>query len=122
MSTIPFPSPGVTACQRCTRLCRTGTPDPKARAIVHGQQGLCPDCMLQRLLASIEPLNGTGLYNKLPEYLQNAAWREKTLRPLLAAVLGHTQLTEAEVNYENVARNWHLPWPANRHGKQLKLL
>ena len=78
--------------------------------------------MFQRMLRSIEPLTGTGIYDRLPQYLADKHWRQNTLRPLVAAVMSHTQLTEAELNYENVIRNWDLPWPANRHGGQLELL
>ena len=114
----------TTKCLRCGVLCRTGAPDPKARALVAATAtGLCPNCMITRFLLSIEPIRDTieghaarggivpALEGKGPEIFLNAEWREKVLRPVLRGVLSMTQLPEDSINWIAVAGNWGLPFP-----------
>ncbi len=113
----------TTQCLRCKATCRKGTPDPKARAIVASDRGYCSNCMTERFLTSIEPIrnliNGTTKKKGLgPEIFLNEEWREKTFRPVMAAVLGHTQMPEDSINWIEVVSNWGMPWP---DGKQPEL-
>ena len=48
--------PMTVPCLRCGRVCRLGTPDPKARAIRQASAGFCPNCMITKFLLSIEPI------------------------------------------------------------------
>ena len=46
-----------------------------------------------------------------PEIFLNEEWREKTLRPVMAAVAAHTQMPEDAIDYQRLALNWNDPWP-----------
>ena len=113
-----------TNCRRCHRPCQTGTPDPKARAIIAAtERGLCSNCMITWFLLSIEPIanliNGSpargGIVaareGKGPEIFLNPQWRESVLRPVLRGVLAHTQMPEDSINWIEVVGNWGLPFP-----------
>lgn len=118
--------PLQTKCLRCQRPCRTGTPDPKARAIRHSSTtGFCPDCMITKFLLSIEAvrnvIEGTPERGELvksrpglgPEIFLGD-YRTKTLKPILDAILAHTQMREDEINWIEVVGNWGMPWPKGR--------
>lgn len=107
---------GVVRCLRCGEFCRQGTPDPKARAIVHTDKGFCPNCMITKFLLSIEVLRsqieGTSKREGLgPEIFFNSEWMNTTFRPIMARILAHTQMREASINWIEVVGNWGLPWP-----------
>lgn len=118
-------------CLRCKKPCRTGTPDPKARAIRHSSTtGFCPACMITKFLLSLEPvrdvIEGTpqrgseasGVIvparpGKGPEVLFDGPYLN-TLRPVIAGVLAHTQLLEGDIDWIEVVGNWGMPWPRSR--------
>lgn len=112
--------PMTTNCLRCDRVCRTGTPDPKARAIVAAaERGMCSSCMVQWLLLSVGPVRSmfeTGTL--MPEIFLNDEWRETTLRPLMAGLLSHTQMREDSIHWLDVVMNWNDPWPKGREPKE----
>lgn len=117
----------ATNCLRCGALCRTGTPDHTKRAIVVSDtKGFCANCMITQFLLSIAPIadliNGSPARGDIvpareglgPEIFLNEPWREKTLRPILQAVLGHTQMPEDAIDWIEVVGNWGLDWPKNK--------
>lgn len=118
---LPFEAPiETTNCLRCGTLCRTGTQDPKKRALRQAKEGFCPACMVTKFLLSVEPIRclfeGTaGQPAKLgPEIFLDPHWREKVLRPVMAGVLAHTQLPEDSIDWLAVVSNWAEPWPKGR--------
>ena len=95
-----------TKCLRCGKLCRTGTPDPKARAIREAtERGLCPECISQYFIMScgalMAAMRGYG-----PE-----VFTVPDIRKCFARVLAHTQLREDQVDWPRMVNNWDLPWP-----------
>lgn len=117
----------ATNCLRCNTPCQTGTPDPAKRAIVvSATKGMCANCMITQFLLSIAPIRDTiegtpargdivpDREGRGPEIFLNEPWRDKTLRPILQAVLGHTQLPEDAIDWIEVVGNWGLPWPKNK--------
>ncbi len=123
---------GAVPCLRCGRLCRPGTPDPKARAIRHAAAGFCPNCMITKFLLSIEaikemidgtpsrvgPATQTGVKYRParpglgPEIL--FVPDGQPVRDQIAVILKHTQMRADEIDYIEVVGNWGLPWPKGR--------
>jgi len=124
--------PGALArCLRCDAQCRLGVPDPKARAIRVADTSracFCANCVVTRFLLSIEvianliegtPQRGSEAAGVIvaarealgPEVFLNGEWMDKTLRPIMAGILAHTQLREDQINWIEVVGNWGLPWP-----------
>ena len=110
-------------CLRCGRVCRPGTPDPKARAIRHASAGFCPNCMITNFLLSIEPIRdlieGTpargprlAIPGKGPEILFGPEGVH--VKKQVAVILTHTQMRESEIDWIEVVGNWGLPWPKGR--------
>ncbi len=118
--------PMTVPCLRCGRVCRPGTPDPKARAIRQAGAGFCPNCMITKFLLSIEPIRdlieGTPARGDLvkarpgrgPEILFGL---EGVAAKKHAVVLTHTQMRESEIDWIEVVGNWGLPWPKGREPK-----
>lgn len=104
----------LTYCLRCGIPCRTGIPDDTKRAIVAAEKaGYCATCITQRFLMA---LHDGVLIERLmdqhgPEIFLNEEWRERTFRPLMAAVAAHTQMPEDAIDYVRLAMNWNDPWP-----------
>lgn len=115
-----------TNCLRCNKELQTGTPDPKARAIrVSATTGFCASCMITKFLLSIEPIRDTiegtpRRPGKGPEVLFSGDFL-KTIRPVIAGVLAHTQMPEDQIDWIEVVGNWGMPFPKNQ-GPQLGLL
>jgi len=128
--------PGAPAqCLRCGAACRTGRPDPKARAIrVAANAGFCANCIVTKFLLSIEsiaefingaPARGSkraGLIIRErsgvgPEIFLDRDWRHKTFGPHVVLILAHTQLPPEQIDWIEVVGNWGLPWPKGREPK-----
>lgn len=128
----------TTECLRCQRKLRKGgTPDPNARAIrVSATTGFCPDCMITHFLLGIEPLRDTicgtpprgclhegvmrvenGRPGLGPEIFLDQKWREQTLRPVMTALLAHTQLPWEQIDWLEVVMQWSLPFPKSNDPK-----
>lgn len=105
-------------CLRCGQTCRTGAPDPQARAIRQASEGLCPNCMITKFLLSIEPIKvliegipaRPGFHAAIPprgpEILLGQAGAPA--RQQIAAILQHTQMRETEIDWIEVVGNWSL--------------
>lgn len=55
-----------------------------------------------------------------PEIFLDATWRNQTLRPVMRALLAHTQMPEDAINWIEVVSNWGMPWPKGREPKPLQ--
>lgn len=115
---LPSPTP-TTNCLRCGEVCRQGAPDSTKQAIVQALEGLCPACMIEKFLRSVEPIRalieGGGVRDPLgPEIFLDHSWRENVLRPVLAGVIKHTQMHEDSINWVHVFANWGQPFPSHK--------
>lgn len=84
--------------------------------------------MITKFLRSIQPIRdtieGTPARGDLvparegrgPEIFLDEEWREKTLKPLMRAVLGHTQMPEDAIDWIEVVSNWGMPFPGRDDG------
>ncbi len=68
--------------------------------------------MITHFLLSIEPIANT-IEKRGPEILFGGDFI-KVVRPLIANILAHTQMTEAEIDWIEVVGNWGLPWPKGK--------
>ena len=107
------------ACLRCERPCRTGTPDPAARAIRRAAiSGFCPNCMITHFLCSIEgferPIREHGAHilfgGSNPDF-------DASVKQCIKGILSHTQMREDEIDWIEVVTGWDDPWPKGREPK-----